>query len=141
MIIVSSCLLGKNCKYNGGNNKSNKLIEYLKDKEYIEVCPEVLGGLKIPRQPSEIKNDLDRKVINKEGRNVTKYFANGAKKTLKIAKKNHADVAILKSRSPSCGLGKIYDGTFSSKLVDGNGITTELLLKNNIKVISSDEFE
>ena len=135
--IVSACLLGDNCKYNGGNNYSKEIIEFLKDKEYIKVCPECLGGLKIPRVPSEIKGD---KVLSKEGSNVTTQYNLGAEKVLNIALKNNCDCAILKSKSPSCGCGLIYDGTFSNKLISGDGITTRLLKEHGLKVINSDEF-
>lgn len=137
-VLVSSCLMGDNCKYNGGNNYCKKLIDYLKDKEYIKACPECLGGLTTPRSPSEIKGD---RVINKEGIDVTKEFNEGALKTLDIALSENIDLAILKSNSPSCGCGMVYDGTFSNNLVLGDGITTRLLKKNGIKVVSSSEFE
>lgn len=135
--IVSSCLLGDNCKYNGKNNYNEKIVEFLKDKEYIKVCPECLGGLPTPRVPSEIIND---KVINKEGIDVTKEYELGARKTLLIVKDNNIDCAILKSKSPSCGCGFIYDGTFSKTLIKGNGVTTKLLKENNVKIINSDDF-
>lgn len=136
-ILVSSCLLGDNCKYNGGNNYSNEINEYLKDKDYIKVCPECLGGLSVPRSPSEIVGD---RVVNKEGHDVTEEFHKGARETLKIAKEGKVTEAILKSNSPSCGCGKIYDGTFSNCLINGDGITTRLLKENGIKVIGSCEF-
>ena len=135
--IVSSCLMGDNCKYNGKNNYHEKIVEFLKDKEYIKVCPECLGGLPTPRVPSEIVGD---KVINKEGIDVTKEYSLGAKITLDIVKENNVDCAILKSKSPSCGCGLIYDGSFSKTLIEGNGVTTKLLKENNVKVINSDDF-
>lgn len=134
--IVSACLIGDDCKYNSGNNYDNSVVSFLKDKEYIKVCPECLGGLSIPRIPSEIV--LDR-VINKEGIDVTKEYNLGALKTLEIAKKHNCTCAIFKSRSPSCGCGEIYDGTFSKKIIQGDGITTKLLKENNIRVISNEE--
>lgn len=137
-VLVSSCLLGDNCKYNGGNNYNKKVENYLKDKDYIKVCPECLGGLSIPREPSEITGD---KVINKSGFDVTDEFYKGAKETLKIASDEQIDLAILKSNSPSCGCGMIYDGTFSNKLTNGDGITTRLLKEHGINIISSSEFK
>ena len=134
--LVSACLVGQNCKYNGLNNKSDKVLEFLKDKEYVIACPECLGGLKTPRIPSEIKND---KVLNKEGIDVTKEYNLGALKTLEICKNNNCKCAILKSKSPSCGVGLIYDGNFNKTLIKGDGITTKLLKENNIEVINSDE--
>ena len=135
--IVSACLLGDNCKYNGKNNYCKEIDEFLKDKEYIKVCPECLGGLSIPRVPAEINGN---RVINKEGIDVTKEYLLGAKKTLDICQKNGCTCAILKSRSPSCGCGKVYDGTFTDHLIDGDGITSKLLKEHSIKVINSDEF-
>ncbi len=135
-ILVSACLAGVNCKYDGGNNENKKIIELIKNKDVILICPEQLGGLKTPRIPAEIQKT---KVINKDNIDVTKEYKKGAEEVLNLAKKFNIKKAILKSKSPSCGKGKIYDGTFSNNLIDGNGITTELLEKNGIKVISSDE--
>lgn len=135
-ILVSACLAGVNCKYNGKNNENKKIIELIKNKDVILVCPEQLGGLKTPRTPAEIIND---KVITKDNIDVTTEYQKGAEEVLKIAKQFNIKKAILKSKSPSCGKGKIYDGTFTNNLIDGNGITTELLQKNGIEVISSDE--
>lgn len=135
-ILVSACLAGINCKYNGKNNENEKIIELIKEKDVILICPEQLGGLETPRTPAEIKNN---KVINKEGIDVTEEYQTGAQEVLKIAQKFNIKTAILKSKSPSCGKGKIYDGTFSNKLIEGNGITAELLKKHGIKVISSDD--
>lgn len=136
-IIVSACLLGDNCKYNGGNNYNRELSNFLKDYEVIKVCPEVMGGLAIPRVPSEIKNG---KVINQEGVDVTHKYQLGALKTLEIAKDNNIKIAILKSNSPSCGSGKIYDGTFSKTLISGDGVTTKLLKENKIIVLNEENF-
>ena len=129
MIIVSACLLGENCKYSGGNNKSENVIKYLEDKEYILVCPEQLGGLSTPRNPSEIitygnKDGNDvlsgcTKVLSNKGIDVTKNFIQGAEETLKIAKEHNAKTAILKAGSPSCGYKKIYDGTFLGNKIQG----------------------
>lgn len=135
-ILVSSCLVGVNCKYSGKNNENDKIIELLKKCNIVLVCPEQLGGLPTPRHPAEIQ---DLKVMTKEGIDVTQEYQKGATETLNIAKKFNIKKAILKSKSPSCGKGIIYDGTFSSTLTNGNGITTDLLLKNGIEVISSDE--
>lgn len=132
-ILVSACLLGTNCKYSGGNNYSEEVMEYLKDYEIIPICPEQLGGLPTPRPASEIIGD---KVINNEGTDVTSNYQNGAEEALKIAKLLGIKKALLKAKSPSCGNGKIYDGTFSGTLIDGDGITTKLLKENNIEVIT-----
>ena len=136
-ILISACLLGTNCKYNGKNNYI-KEVELLKENyNLIPVCPEVLGGLSIPRNPSEILND---KVISNKGVNVTNEYNLGAKKTLEIAKKNNCKIAILKEFSPSCGK-KTYDGSFSHKIISRSGITTKLLLNNNILVYSELEID
>ena len=132
-ILVSACLLGVDCKYSGSNNYNQKVIDYLKDKEVIPICPEIMGGLATPRQPAEI---INTKVICKNGIDVTKEYNKGAEQVLKIAKLLNVNKAILKSKSPSCGKGSVYDGTFSGKLIDGNGITTDLLENNNIIVIT-----
>lgn len=137
-IIVSACLLGCNCKYSGGNNRNEKLIQ-LKDRYHlIPICPEVDGGLPTPRPPCEIVKD---KVRTKDGRDYTSYFQKGAKLSLATAKKEGATLAILKSRSPSCGYGQIYDGSFSGKLIAGKGLTAELLEQNGIKIYNEDNFD
>ena len=145
MIVVSACLLGENCKYSGGNNKSEKVLKYLEGKEYVVVCPEQLGGLTTPRDPSEITTDGDKdgkdvlegkaKVVSNKGVDVTSNFIKGAEEALKIAKENNATEAILKEGSPSCGYSYIYDGTFSKKKIKGMGVTASILDKNNIKII------
>ena len=132
-ILVSACLLGTNCKYSGGNNSNEKVLEYIKDYEVIPVCPEIMGGLSTPRPPSERIGD---KVLNNQGIDVTNEYTKGALETLKLAKLFNVKKALLKAKSPSCGNGKIYDGTFSGTLIDGDGITTKLLKENNIEVIT-----
>jgi uncharacterized protein YbbK (DUF523 family) len=130
-LLISSCLIGNNTKYNGKNNYI-KEIEQLKLKyELIPICPEVLGGLSIPRDPSEINND---KVISINGKDVTKEFNIGANKALNIALLNNIKYALLKDGSPSCGNTYIYDGTFKNNKIDGIGITTKLLKSRNIKI-------
>ena len=137
MILVSACLMGIDCKYNGGNNKIEMLNELLKDETLIPVCPEQLGGLKTPRNPSEIiMIDGNQHVVDKKGNDVTLQFIKGAEETLKIAKIYSIKKAILKSRSPSCGSKKVYDGTFSGNLVEGEGVTAAFLRSNNIKVFN-----
>ena len=131
-IAVSACLIGENCKYNGGNNYSEKVIDYIKGNEVLSVCPEVLGGLPVPRESAEIVNGI---VSHKDGTSVDKEFRKGAKKALEIVKEQKIDLVILKSRSPSCGVNAIYDGFFSGKLISGRGVFADLLQKNGIKVI------
>jgi len=136
-ILVSACLLGVNCKYNGGNNYNEKVMEYLKDKEIIPICPEIMGGLPTPRIASEIIGD---RVVNKEGQDVTSNYQKGAEETLELAKKLGVKKALLKAKSPSCGYGNIYDGTFSDTLIEGNGITAELLKKNGFEILTEKDF-
>ena len=132
VIGVSACLLGENCKYNGDNNINEKVINYIKGHEVIPVCPEVLGGLPIPRDPAEI---VDGVVKHKDGSSVDKEFRTGAQKALEILNDRGAELVILKSRSPSCGVNTVYDGTFSGKLVHGNGVFVELLKEYGINVL------
>lgn len=131
-IAVSACLLGENCKYNGGNNYNRKLADFVKDHEIISLCPEVLGGLPTPRPPAEIVNGL---VKQKDGISVDDEFKKGAKRALDIIKKNKVDLVILQSRSPSCGVNNIYDGSFTGNLIEGNGVFAKILEENNIKAI------
>lgn len=139
-VVVSGCLLGYNCKYNGLNNYADELCNFL-DKNNFEVfpvCPEVMGGLPTPRIPSEI---IDGKVFMENGKDVTNNYIKGANEALEIALVNGCNVAILKSKSPSCGYGEIYDGSFSHKLKKGNGIACQLFLENNIRVYTEKDFK
>ena len=140
MIFVSGCLVGINCKYNGGNNFNDKIFNMVKEGKAIPICPEQLGGLPTPRKPSEIRVvDGKRRVVDNQNNDVTESFEKGAKEALELAKKLNIKKAILQPRSPSCGVGKIYSGNFDGKLVDGYGITSELFRKNGIEVINCDE--
>lgn len=137
MFLVSACLVGINCKYNGNNNYNEKAFELVKAGKAIPVCPEQIGGLPTPRISSEIVIiDGKRKVINKEGKDVTEYFEKGANEVLKLCKQLNVDKVFLQPRSPSCGVDKIYSGHFDGVLVDGNGITAQLLKDNGIEVES-----
>ena len=137
-IVVSACLIGENCKYDGGNNLNPELVRFLQGQEIIPVCPEVMGGLPTPRIPSEIKDGV---VLNREGTNVDREFRAGAGKTLAIVRRENPDLIILKSRSPSCGVKQHYDGTFSGTLTDGPGITARLLLEYGFTVIDSEDWK
>ena len=131
-IMVSACLLGHKFKYNGGDNYNEKLIELTRGHDVIPVCPETEGGLSVPRFPCEI---VDGTVMNSAGENVDKEFREGAAKCLELAKKEKTDIVILQSRSPSCGVGRIYDGTFSGRLTDGSGVFASMLLQNVFRVM------
>ncbi|MBQ7104584.1 MAG: DUF523 domain-containing protein [Bacilli bacterium] len=135
MILVSACLCGVNCKYNGKNNLNEEMMELLKSGEALLICPEQMGGLTTPRNPSEIKiinNEV--KVFMNDGTEVTANYKRGAEEVLRLAKELNIKKAILKKKSPACGYGEIYDGTFSGVLTKGNGITAALLLENGIEV-------
>lgn len=135
-IIVSACLLGENCKYSGGNNFCKEALLLYEKFRVLPVCPESFGGLPIPREPNEIING---RAISKSGEDHTAEYEAGAEKTLYIAKENNCFRAVLKERSPSCGFKRIYDGTFSGSLTDGNGITAHLLYKNGISIYGESE--
>lgn len=137
-VLVSACLLGHNTKYNGKNNLNEKLISLNDKLEFVLMCPEVEGGLSIPRTPAEIK---ENKVINKDNIDVTNNYLKGANLALEKALKNNIKVAIVKEKSPSCGKNYIYDGTFTNTLIEGKGITTSLLAENGIKVFTENEIE
>lgn len=142
MYLVSACLLGVNCRYNGKNNFNQRLFEYFKEAELFPICPEVIGGLSIPRQPCEIVEVEDgNKVYDINGDDKTVKFIEGAQKTLKIAELLNIKKAIFMERSPSCGVHRIYDGNFNNKLITGRGITTSLLEKNGVKVYSDSELK
>ncbi|MDK2918065.1 MAG: hypothetical protein PWQ37_798 [Candidatus Petromonas sp.] len=147
MILVSACLVGVNCRYNGKSSMNKNLIDFLMGKNYVIICPEQLGGLPTPRKPSEIVDgdghDVLKgktKVLDNEDRDVTGFFIKGAKETLKIADLYGAKTAILKANSPSCGSKKIYDGSFSGKLKDGKGVTAALLKENGILVLDEENY-
>lgn len=142
MYIVSACLAGIDCKYDGENNENEKILNLVREGKAVLVCPEQMGGLSTPRVASEVVIDNGKtKVMSKDGRDVTKNFFKGAEETLKIAKMMGIKKAILKARSPSCGYGQTYDGTFSRTLTKANGITAELLDKNSIKIYTEENFD
>lgn len=139
MYLISACLAGVNCKYNGGNNDCLWVKEFMKGKDYMLLCPEEAGGLPTPRPPAELINE---RVFNKIGEDVTDYFIRGAEKAMKAAERRAAELGqeielvISKANSPSCGCDKIYDGTFSGVLVDGDGIFVKMLKEREIPVIT-----
>ncbi len=141
MIIVSACLAGKPCRYDGKAKPNDEIVALYERGEAVLVCPEEMGGLTTPRVPSEIAfgsgEDVlmgNARVIAKDGSDVTKEFMLGAQKTLYTAQSYGAKCAILKAKSPSCGCGMIYDGTFSGKLREGDGVTAALLKRNGVEV-------
>lgn len=136
-ILVSACLLGVNCKYSGGNNLCPAVAALQKTYTLIPVCPEQLGGLPTPRPPAECRGDS---VINNEGTDITLQFQRGAEEALKLGKMLGCSKAVLKSRSPSCGCGQIYDGTFSGTRIAGDGVTAQLLKRNGFTILSEEDF-
>lgn len=146
LIIVSACLAGLNCKYNGKNNIDERIVKLLAEGKCIPVCPEQLGGCTTPRPTAEISGgtgsdvlDGRCRVLTSDGEDVTDKFLKGAYETLEIAKISGIEKAVLKSRSPSCGCRRIYDGTFTGKLRDGNGVTAELMERNGIQIMTEDD--
>jgi uncharacterized protein YbbK (DUF523 family) len=147
-ILVSACITGKNCRYDGDNRFDKKVMDFLENLDYISICPEELAGLENPRPPAEIlvkksgENVIcERKVLNREGVDVTGVFEEGARKTLELVRSNGIKTAILKDKSPSCGSRFIYSGDFSQNLVEGAGITAELLIANGIIVLDENNFK
>lgn len=138
-ILISACLLGVACRYDGCRKPlPTAVIEKLQQQYHlIPICPEIMGGLPTPRIPSEIQQN--RKVLRSDGADVTENYQKGAEEALRLAKLFHCERALLKEKSPSCGSGKIYDGSFSRTLIDGDGITAELLKANGIRVIGESE--
>ena len=138
-ILVSACLLGVECRYDGTGKEIKEIVDLMKEHHLIPICPEIMGGLPTPRTPSEILPD--RKVMMKDGRDVTAEYEKGAREALRLARLYDCKYAILKERSPSCGHVEIYDGSFTGTKVPGNGITAELLEKNGVKVIGESQID
>ncbi|CAL7871045.1 hypothetical protein A2U10_03410 [Fusobacterium necrophorum subsp. funduliforme] len=137
-ILISACLLGIPCRYDGRDNKIESLNLLQQQFDFVPICPEQLGGLSTPRCPCEIQGN---KVMSKEGKDYTREFQEGAEKSLKLAKQWNIKTALLKAKSPSCGFGQIYDGSFSKKLITGNGLTAALLEKEGIRIFCETELD
>lgn len=135
-VVVSACLLGENCKYNGGNNQCPAVLEHIRNKEVIPVCPEVLAGLGTPRVPIEISGD---KVVTREGKDVTAALKGAVARILAELAEEDVECVILKSRSPTCGVKQVYDGSFTGKLVDGMGVLARALRDAGYRVIDSED--
>ena len=134
--MISACLAGENCKYNGGNNRNEKILQLMEKNEVITVCPEQMGGLPTPRVSAEIRDGV---VTAKDGRIVDAEFHTGAAKCLEIARREQPDLIILQSRSPSCGVKQRYDGTFTGTLVDGAGVTAQLLMDHGFRCLDVED--
>jgi uncharacterized protein YbbK (DUF523 family) len=135
-VLISSCLLGLYCRYDGKTVHLDNIDELMDKYQLIPICPEIMGGLGTPRNPCERR---ESNVIDSSGKDVTAYFEKGASEALRLARLYHCRYAILKERSPSCGYGRIYDGTFSGKQITGNGVTADLLAEDGITVIGESQ--
>ncbi len=137
-VLVSACLLGVNCRYNGEPKADQRVLALLeKGVRLVPVCPEQLGGLPTPRPPAEIR--ADGRVLTREGTDVTGEYRRGAGEALHLARLYRCRLAVFKARSPSCGKGQVYDGTFSGHPVPGDGVTARLLLENGLRVLTEEE--
>lgn len=137
-ILVSACLLGVECRYNGKGVLEPGMKELMKRHHLVPVCPEIMGGLATPRTPAEQRAG---RVLTRDGKDVTEAYRRGARQVLGLARLYDCRVAVMKERSPSCGRGRIYDGTFSGTLTDGNGVCAELLASEGIAVYGESELE
>ncbi|NOT62604.1 MAG: DUF523 domain-containing protein [Acidobacteria bacterium] len=147
-LLVSACLLGQKVRYDGSDKGQNSALlnELITEDRVVTICPEVAGGLGVPRLPAEIQNGAGNGVLNEQarvldssGKDVTTEFVSGAQQALALAQAHNIRAAILKARSPSCGKAQIYDGTFGKRLIDGSGVTAALLERHGIKVFNEDE--
>ncbi|MED1738516.1 DUF523 domain-containing protein [Bacillus swezeyi] len=148
MILVSSCLAGVECRYNGTHSYVEKINRLVEENKAMIVCPELLGGFQTPREPAEISGGTGEDVLNGDavimttsGENVTDLYLKGAYKTLELARQIQADTVVLKENSPSCGSSRIYDGSFSSRKIAGNGITAALLKREGFRVVSEHQID
>lgn len=137
-ILVSACLLGRNCKYNGGNNHCPEVTSFLEGKEVVPVCPEVMAGLGVPRTPIEI---VHGELKNRFGVSVDEPLRHAVEQVMELVHSQDIPVAILKARSPTCGVHQVYDGTFSGKLVDGAGVLTQALLEAGCRVLDEEDLK
>lgn len=135
-ILVSGCLLGENCKYNGGNNYNPRVVEFLKDKEVISICPEIMAGMGCPRNPIEI---VDGVLTDCHGKNVDSLIRKSVMEIMERIRDEEIQCAILQSRSPTCGVNQVYDGTFSGKLIPGSGIFAKSLMDAGYLVIDGED--
>ena len=135
-VLVSACIMGTNCKYNGKNNKNLAVINFLKDKEVISICPEVLAGMKIPRPCAEIVNGI---VVDENGNDVNSEYNKAVSMALSKIQNEDIDLVILQSRSPTCGVNQIYDGSFTGKLISGMGFFAKALKQRGYNVIDVEE--
>ena len=137
-ILVSACLLGENCKYNGGNNYNTAVAEFVKGKEVLTICPEIMAGMGCPRTPIEI---VDSVLMDRDGNNVDAAMREAVAKAMKLIRKEDIQCAVLQSRSPTCGVNQVYDGSFSGKLIEGSGVLAQALKAAGYQVIDAEDVE
>lgn len=135
-VLVSGCLLGENCKYNGGNNYNPRIVEFLKDKEVISICPEIMAGMGCPRNPIEI---VDGVLTDCHGKNVDSLIRKSVMEIMERIRDEEIQFAVLQSRSPTCGVNQVYDGTFSGKLITGSGVFAKSLMDAGYRVIDGED--
>lgn len=135
-ILVSACLLGENCKYNGGNNYNAAVAEFVKDKEILAICPERMAGMGCPRTPIEI---VDGVLMDRNGNNVDAAMREAIEKAMELIRKEDIRLAVLQSRSPTCGVNQIYDGSFSGKRIPGSGVLAQALKREGYRVIDAED--
>lgn len=135
-ILISSCLLGENCKYNGGNNYNAAVAEFVKDKDILTICPEMMAGMGCPRTPIEI---VDGVLMDRNGNNVDTAMRKAVADAMKLIRKEDIQCAVLQSRSPTCGVNQIYDGSFSGKLIPGSGVLAQALKNAGYQVIDAED--
>ena len=136
-ILVSACLLGENCKYNGGNNFAPAVAEFLKGREVLAVCPEMMAGMGCPRTPIEIVNGV---LMDRDGNNVDEAMRKAVAQAMDMIRTENIQCAILQSRSPTCGVNQVYDGTFSGRLIPGSGIFAQALKDAGYQVLDAEDF-
>lgn len=137
-ILVSACLMGRNCKYNGKNNDNPAVAAFVADGEVVEYCPEVLAGMGIPRTPIEIVNGV---LMDRDGNHVDSILRDAVAKALAEIREKNIDCAILQSRSPTCGVNQVYDGTFTGKLIPGSGVFAQALKDAGYQVIDAEDIK
>ena len=137
-ILVSACLLGENCKYNGGNNYNPAVAEFVKDKEVLPICPEMMAGMGCPRIPIEIVEGV---LMDRDGNNVDAAMRNAVAQAMDMIRKEDIECAVLQSRSPTCGVNQIYDGSFTGKLIEGSGVLAQALKLTGYRVVDAEDIK
>ena len=135
-VLVSACLLGENCKYNGGNNYNTAVAEFVKGKEVLTICPEIMAGMGCPRTPIEI---VDGVLMDRNGNNVDASMRKAVAQAMEMIRKEDIQCAVLQSRSPTCGVNQVYDGSFSGKLIEGSGVLAQALKADGYQVIDAED--